>query len=165
VENQVGAEEPCDKESFLNIVMREAKRQLYPSCTKFSRFSLVVRLLHMKSLYRISNSAFSAHMKLLGDAFSEFNTLPKSYYEAKGILKEMGLGYESIHVCYNNCVLFRKEYKKHDNCPVYGLSRWKDAERKKIPKKVLWYFPLAPRLKRMFSTKEASKAVQWHKLK
>lgn len=165
VENQVGAEEPRDKESFLNIVMREAKRQLYPGCTKFSRFSFVVRLLHMKSLYRISNSAFSAHMKLLADAFPECNTLPKSYDEAKGILKEMGLGYESIHVCYNNCVLFRKEYEKHDNCSVCGLSRWKDAERKKIPQKVLRHFPLAPRLKRMFSTKEASEAAQWHKLK
>nr|CAH67329.1 OSIGBa0102I15.9 [Oryza sativa] len=116
VENQVGAEEPRDKESFLNIVLREAKRQLYPGCTKFSRFSFVVRLLHMKSLYRISNSAFSAHMKLLADAFPECNTLPKSYDEAKVLLKEMGLGYESIHVCYNNCVLFRKEYEKHDNC-------------------------------------------------
>jgi hypothetical protein len=165
VENQVGSEEPCDKESFLKIVMREAKRQLYPGCTKFSRFSFVVRLLHMKSLYRISNSAFSAHMKLLVEAFPEFNTLPKSYDEAKSILKELGLGYESIHVCYNNCVLFRKKYAKDDNCPVCGLSRWKDAERKKIPQKVLRHFPLAPRLKRMFSTKEVSEAAQWHKLK
>jgi len=165
VENEVGAKEPCDKESFLKTVMREAKRQLYPGCSKFSRFSLVVRLLHMKSLYRISNSAFTAHMKVLADAFPEHNTLPKSYDEAKGILKELGLGYESIHMCYNNCVLFRKEYDKHDNCPVCGLSRWKDAERKKIPQKVLRHFPLAPRLKRMFSTKEASEAAQWHKLK
>jgi len=165
VENEVGAEEPCDKESFLKTVMREAKRQLYPGCSKFSRFSLVVRLLHMKSLYRISNSAFTAHMKVLADAFPEHNTLPKSYDEAKGILKELGLGYESIHVCYNNCVLFRKEYDKHDNCPVCGLLRWKDVERKKIPQKVLRHFPLAPRLKRMFSTKEASEVAQWHKLK
>jgi len=51
----------------------------------------------MKSLYRISNSAFTAHMKVLADAFPEHNTLPKSYDEAKGILKELGLGYESIH--------------------------------------------------------------------
>jgi hypothetical protein len=56
VENQVGAEEPRDKGSFLKIVMREEKHQLSPGCTKFSRFSFVVRLLHMKSLYRISNS-------------------------------------------------------------------------------------------------------------
>jgi hypothetical protein len=69
----------------------------------------------MKSLNRISNSAFTAILKLLA--------------EAKKFLKELGLGYESIHVCYNNCVLFRKGYAKHDNCPVCGLSRWKDPER------------------------------------
>jgi len=78
----------------------------------------VVRLLHIKSLYRISNSTFSAHMKLLAEASPECNTFPKSYDEAKSILKELGLGYESIHVCYNNCVLFRKKYANYDNCSV-----------------------------------------------
>jgi len=136
--------------------MREAKRQLYLGCTKFSRFSFVVKLLHMKSFYRISNSAFSAVMKLSPEAFPECNTLPKSYDEAKTLVKELGLGYDSIHVCYNNCVLCRKEYANHNNCPVCDLSRWKDPERKKIPQKVLRHFPLAPRLRRMFATKEAS---------
>ena len=145
--------------------MREAKCQLYPGCTKFSRFSFVVKLLHMKSFYRISNSAFSAVMKLLAEAFLECNTLPKSYEEAKRIVKELGLGYDSTHVCYNNCVLFRKEYANHNNCPVYGLSRWKDLERKKIPQKVLRHFSLAPRLRRMFATKEATEEAQWQKLK
>jgi hypothetical protein len=68
--------------------MREAKRQLYPGCSKFSMFSFVVNLLHMKSLYRISNSAFSAILMLLAEAFPEGNALPKSYNEAKNLLKE-----------------------------------------------------------------------------
>ena len=154
-ENEDGDAEPHDKDSFLKIVMKEAKRQLYPGCTKFSKFAFVVKLLHMKSLYRISNSAFSAILKLLAEAFPEQNILPKSYNEAKNLLKELGLGYESIHVCYNNCVLFRKGYAHLDKCPVCGMSRWKDEERKKIPQKVLRHFPLAPRLKRIFATKEA----------
>lgn len=136
VENQDGDgdgdAEPHDKDSFLKVVMKEAKRQLYPGCTKFSRFSFVVMLVHMKSLYRISNSAFSAILKLLAEALPDCNTLPKSYSEEKNLLKELGLGYNSIHVCFNNCVLFRKDYTKHDNCPVCVLSRWKDPERKKI---------------------------------
>jgi hypothetical protein len=112
----------------------------------------------MKALYRISNSGFTAILKLLVDeALLEINTLPKSYSEAKSILKELGLGYESIHVCYKNCVLFRgKDYGELDNCPVCKLSKWKDPERKKIPQKLLRHFPLAPRLKRMFATKELS---------
>jgi hypothetical protein len=145
--------------------MKEAKGQLYHGCSKFSRFSYIVKLLHMKSLYRISNSVFSAIVKLLAEAFSECNTLPKSYNEANNILKELGIGYDSIHVCFNNCVLFMKQYAKLDDCPICGLSRWKDPERTKIPQKVLWHFSLAPRLKRMFMTKEASKSAQWHNVK
>jgi hypothetical protein len=117
--------------------MKEAKRQLYPGCSKFSRFSFVVKLLHMKSLYRISNSTFSTIVKLLAEAFPECNTLPKSYNEAKNLLKELDLGYDSIHVCFNNCVLFRKQYAQLDDCPICCLSRWKDPERKKITQKVL----------------------------
>ena len=78
-ENLEADAEPDKQDSFFKIAMREAKRQLYPGCTKFSRFSFVVKLLHMKSLYRISNSAFSAVMKLLAEAFPEWNSLPKSY--------------------------------------------------------------------------------------
>jgi hypothetical protein len=37
----------------------------------------VVKLLNMKSLYRISNSTFSAIVNLLAEEFLECNTLPK----------------------------------------------------------------------------------------
>jgi hypothetical protein len=65
----------------------------------------VVKLLHKKSLYRISDPAFSTILMLLAEAFLECNTLPKSYNEAKNILKKLGLGYDSIHMCFNNCVV------------------------------------------------------------
>ena len=125
----------------------------------------MVKLLHLKSYHRIPNRAFTEILKLLAEAFPEPNTLPKSYKEAKNLLKELGLGYESIHVCFNNCILFRKQYANHDNCPVCGLSRWKDPARKKIPQKVLRHFPLVPRLKRMFLSKKGAEEAQWHELK
>jgi hypothetical protein len=49
------------KSHFFKTVMKEAKCQLYLGCTKFSRFSSMIKLLHMKSLYRISNSVFSQY--------------------------------------------------------------------------------------------------------
>ena len=158
-------ENPSEHELFLKSVMKEAKQQLYHGCTKFSRFSFVVKLLHLKSYHRITNSAFTDILKILAEAFPEPNTLPKSYEEAKNLLKELGLGYVSIHVCFNNCILFRKQYANHDNCPVCGLSRWKDPARKKIPQKVLRHFPLVPRLKRMFLSKKGAEEAQWHELK
>lgn len=78
----------------------------------------------------------------------------------------MGLGYDSIHVCPNNCILFQNEYAKNDYCPVCDASRWKDVdERKQVPQKVLRHFPLIQRLKRMFASKKITEEAQWHKLK
>jgi hypothetical protein len=149
-----------DDDSFLTNLMKEAKWKLYPGCTKFSKFSFVVKLLHMKSFYRISNTAFSLILKLMAEAFPTLNTVPKLYDDATKFLRRLGLGYDSIHVCLNNCVLFRKQYAELDHCPFCETSRWKDPERKRIPQKVMRHFPLAPRLQRMFVSKEAAEEAQ-----
>ena len=78
----------------------------------------------------------------------------------------MGLGYQSIHVCKNDCSLFWNENSAKETCPVYSESRWKlQADRqsgKNVPHKVLRYFPLGPRLKHLFATSKTVKLMQWH---
>ena len=111
--------------SMFAALLEEMKHELYPGAP-YTRFSFLVKLLHIKSFYRISNVAFTAILKLLSAAFPDCS-LPASYHEAKNVINALGLGYDSIHVCPNNCVLFRKEYAKHDECLVCGASRWKDS--------------------------------------
>jgi len=54
-------------------------------------------------------------------------------------------------------MLFRKDLVNLDNCPKCKESRWVDADgAKQLPKKVLRYFPLIPRLKKMFANKATS---------
>jgi hypothetical protein len=152
------------KKSMFAIILEEMKQELHPG-GQSTRFSFVVKLLHIKSFYRISNAAFTALMKLLSSEFPNCS-IPATYEEAKRLIRALGLGYNSIHVCPNNCVLFRKELAEKDVCPVCGASRWKDNDgRMKIPEKVLRHFPLIPRLKRIFSSKKMSEEAQWHKLK
>ena len=121
------SEEGTGKSMFA-VVLDEMKQTLHPG-SPFTKFSFVVRLLHIKSFYRISNVAFNAIVKLLSLLFPQCS-LPASYNEAKKLIRVLGLGYESIHVCRNNCVLFRKDYAKKDECPVCEESRWKDGEGK-----------------------------------
>ena len=145
-------------------LIEEAKRAASDGGT-LSRFSFTVKLLHAKSFYRISNVAFNAILRILSLQYPN-SSIPKSYEEALGIIGRLGLGYDSIHVCPNNCVLFRKEHAKLNNCPKCNASRWRDGDgRRKIPEKVLRHFPLIPRLQRMFISKKQSEEVQWHKLK
>jgi len=117
------------EKSMFAAVLEEIKKELHPG-SDHSRFSFVVKLLHIKSFYRISNVAFNAILKLLSSAFPACS-IPTSYHEAKKLIRALGLGYVSIHVCPNNSVLFRKELEKEDKCPVCDASRWKDGDRKK----------------------------------
>jgi hypothetical protein len=149
---------------MFSVLLEEMKQELYPG-GPCKRFSFVVKLLHIKSFYRIPNVAFTTFLKLLSSAFPHCS-IPTTYEEAKRLIRALGLGYNSIHVCPNNCVLFRNNLEKDDVCPVCSASRWKVNDgKKKIPEKVLRHFPLIPRLKRIFSSKKRSEEVQWHKMK
>lgn len=98
--------------------------------------------------------------------------LPKTFVQAKKIVGKLGLSYVRIHACEKDCQLYRKEKANDDFCSVCGTSRWKNKpdkttltkkERKKaIPRKVLRYFPIKPRLTLLFRHKETAKAFRWH---
>ena len=155
------AEADGEKPSF-GRVLEDAKKLLSPG-SRHSKLSFMVRMLYMKSRYRISNTGFTAMMKLMSNGYPSSES-PKSYDEAKTYLKELGLAYENIHVCKNNCVLFRKKNAELNVCPVCKESRWKDESgTKRVPHKVLRHFPLLPRLKRIYASKRTSEETQWHK--
>jgi len=64
-------------------------------------------------------------LELLSDALLEENTLPKSFYDTKKIISRLGLSYEKIHVCPNECILYRKDLADAEIFPKCNLSRSK----------------------------------------
>nr|GEX28910.1 hypothetical protein [Tanacetum cinerariifolium] len=91
--------------------------------------------------------------------------LPQSYYAIKKTFKMIGLEYRSIHACEHDCCLFRRDDNKDlDFCPVCNTSRRKDSNTpgKKVPKKVLRYFLIIPRLQRLYKSSHTAKEMIWH---
>ena len=100
--------------------------------------------------------------------------LPKEHYEAKKIVRDLSLGYEKIHACPNDCILFWKENVNLEACPCCKVSRWKTNEAsiasknvssnkgKKKAVKILQYFPLKPRLQRLFLSPDLVSFIKWH---
>ena len=68
-------------------------------------------------------------------------------------------------MCKYDCALFWGEHAKVDHCPVCGETRWKvnQVGRKKVPHKVLRYFPIIPHLQRLFISKQWAQMARWHK--
>ncbi|XP_075507405.1 uncharacterized protein LOC142544231 [Primulina tabacum] len=101
-----------------------------------------------------------------GDMLPDNHNLPTKMYDVKKTLSCLALSHEKIHVCSNDCILYKKQYKDCVNCPKCGLSRWKltkkNIVKKGVPAKVLWYFPPIPRFKRMFKSLHTSTNLTWH---
>ena len=117
-------------------------------------------------VYGVKNS-FTSLLEVVHNLLPEDNTLPKSYYKAKKILCPMGVDYQKIHACPNDCILYMHEFQEMSKCPICGTSRYKvkdeeesssDENSNKVPPaKVLWYLPIIPRFKRLFSNEDDAK--------
>lgn len=153
-----------DETECFRQLLKDAQCALYPGC-KMSLLSAIVKLLHLKVLGKWSNKSFNMLLEFLNDILPEGHTLPSTLYGARKLLVEIGLGYEEIDACKNDCALFWKENEKADNCPICKESRWvtNNSRNKLVPHKKLRYFPIKPRLQRLFMSSKIASKMRWHK--
>lgn len=127
----------------------------------------------LKCIHGITESGFRDLLELIREAFPDAH-IPLSFNAAKNIIKDIGLDYQRIHACPNDCMLYWGENEKEDVCKTCGVSRWTLVEKKgavendleklihKVPAKLMRYFPLKPWLQRMFMSKDYSELMVWH---
>ncbi|XP_020257510.1 uncharacterized protein LOC109834036 isoform X2 [Asparagus officinalis] len=158
-------------------LLEDSEKDLYEGCTEYSRFSFMLKLLHIKTLSGMSDNYFEMLLDLLRTVIpGGVNSIPQTTYQAEKIVAALGLDYNKIDACPNDCILYHKANKDLQECPACGVSRWKqrtnssirittetEITQKKIPAKVLRHFPLAPRLRRLYMNKETAKNMRWHK--
>nr|AAC97237.1 putative TNP2-like transposon protein [Arabidopsis thaliana] len=163
---EIAEDEDIREDEFL-AKLADAEIPLYPSCLNHSKLSAIVTLFRIKTKNGWSDKSFNELLGTLPEMLPADNVLHTSLYEVKKFLRSFDMGYEKIHACVNDCCLFRKRYKNLENCPKCNASRWKSnmqtGEAKKgVPQKVLRYFPIIPRFKRMFRSEEMAKDLRWH---
>ncbi|CAL9086105.1 unnamed protein product, partial [Musa textilis] len=138
-------------------LISDAGKELYLGCSSFSKlFIFIVRLFHLKCFYGCSNKLFNVIFELLNLALPLGVGLPKSTYETKKFIGDLGLGYRKFMlVLIMVYCSTRKQKKKNDeSCCKCGACRWELNQRcvdnnaknkwKKQPSKVVRYFQLIP---------------------
>ena len=118
-----------------------------------------LELLQWKPSNDLSDKGFKKLLKLIKKLLPEGNTVPETMYKARKVVCPLGLEAQKIHTCSNDCILYRgEEYENLDACSVCNACRYKiprddpgDVEgvciKKRMPAKVMLYFPLIPCLK------------------
>jgi hypothetical protein len=112
--------------------------------------------LEMKSSNGLLDKGFNYLFSLLQKFLLSPNGLPENTYQ----ICPMRLEVKKFHACPNDCILYRGKYKDLGVCPVCSASRYKypdsatsmkgDCNKRPLAK-IVWYFPIIPRLKRMFA--------------
>ena len=106
-------------------IENDSKKPLYSGCTTFTRLAAVLALVNLKTRFCWNDKSFTELLVLLKKLIPEDNTLPKNQYEAKKILCPVGMEYQKIHACSNDCILYRNQFAKMRNCPTCGVSCYK----------------------------------------
>ncbi|XP_074342735.1 uncharacterized protein LOC141680398 [Apium graveolens] len=126
----------------------------------------MLKLHNWKSRFGISDAAFTELMSSLGSFLPTGHVLPVNAYEEKKNLSALGLDYIKFHVCPNDWILYRGIYSESYKCPKCNLSRWKLGKdgrvRTNIPAKVVWFFPIIPRFKRLFKSASTAEIMTCH---
>jgi hypothetical protein len=95
-------------------LLKDSEESLHEH-TDVSILAFVTRLMAIKSKYLFSNNFYNETLKLFGDVLPKPNKLPKYMYHSKTINKGLGMDYEKIDVCRNNCMFSMKEHAREKN--------------------------------------------------
>ena len=147
------------------ILEESATTPLFPG-SGLTQLGGTLLLLNSLRTHNASNQLVNEIFGILSKSLlPKVNSLPKNEYQASKVLKQLGLGYETIHCCPGpkTCILFRgPDYKELSQCPKCHAERYKMVGKSKVPAKVLRWFPLIPRLQRMYSTPLQASYMTWH---
>ena len=111
--------------SYYEKLQTDSKMPLYLGCTTFTRLLAVLSLVNLKARFGWSDKSFTKLISLLNTMLPEDSNFPKSHYEAKKILCPVGMEYQKIHACPNDCILYRNEFVEMCNCTTCGVSCYK----------------------------------------
>ena len=139
----------------------DAVTPLYEGCRpQDTRLKVTLEAMEMKARHKWTDASFDESMEFWHDRLPKGNTCPTSIEEAKKIVCPLDLPHVRYHACINDCIIYRGEDAERTTCPVCGQARYKKG--KKAPRKVVWYFPITPRLQRYFVEAKEAKLMRWH---
>ena len=84
----------------------------------------MLELLRLKASTRLFDKSFSDLLSLLANILLKSNSLLTTTYQEKNPIYPLSLDVKKIHVCLNHCILYHKEYKSLDRCPVCNVSQY-----------------------------------------
>jgi len=158
-------EEPNADAAKCFDLLKDSDEPLWDGCTNYSKLSAVAQVFFIKSDHGLSEAGYEKIIKWARCILHEGNSLKENFYAAKSMMKPLGLGYQKIDMCSNFCLLYYLENTELTECMTCGHSHYKPRigrGKTLVAYKILKYFPITPRLQRLFMSPRTAEHMTWH---
>ena len=158
-------EEPnLDAARFFDL-LKDSDEPLWNGYMNHNKLSTVAQVFTIKLDHGLSEAGYDKIIEWAISILPEGNRLKENFYAAKSMMKPLGLGYQKIDMCPNFCMLYYLENAKLAKCMTCGHSRYKPRTgrgKTLVAYKKLRYFPITPRLQRLFMSPRTVEHITWH---
>ncbi|KAK2383561.1 hypothetical protein QL285_070997 [Trifolium repens] len=161
------SEVPNEKaQQFYNKLI-SANQPIYEGAAE-SKLSISVKLLAAMSNWHVPQKCIDHFAQMLVDVCPTKQCLLQNHYQATKLVSTLGLEVEKIDCCTNGCLLYYKEDIHLTECRVCQAPRYVPRRKgmgnhKDVPQKRMFYFPIIPRLQRLYASKESASQMRWHR--
>ncbi|XP_075521479.1 uncharacterized protein LOC142554695 [Primulina tabacum] len=169
----IGPEVPESPNSYIKSLyecIKSAEKEIWEGNPHgHSVLSVLARLLKMKHEHNMSERNYNDMCQLMSELCPSDSYVPDSFYATKKIIKDLGLPVEKIDACKNNCMIYWGVDDVLTKCKIcehprykHSRSRSQNPQKKRIPYKLMYYFPITPRLQRLYASKAIASHMRWH---
>ncbi|XP_057999061.1 uncharacterized protein LOC131177905 [Hevea brasiliensis] len=146
-------------------MLNAAEEELWPGCERHSQLSAVARMLNIKSEHHLSEKCYDAIVNFISEILPDDNQFIDSFYKTKKLIRGLGQPVEKIDCCKLGCMIYWGEDINLTECKFCGQTRYKSqcgTEKERVPCKKMYYFPLTPRLQRLYASEATAAHMRWH---
>ena len=106
-------------------MLRDTDELLWSGCETHIVLSVVLELLNLKMKFNMMVNCYDRMVVIIKKILLKYEKLVGSFYASKKMMKMLGMGYEKIDACRNDCMLFCKKDQSKSSCDVCSESRFK----------------------------------------
>jgi len=146
-------------------ILKDFDELLRDGYTNHSKLSIIAQVFTIKSNHRLSEASYDIIVEWIGSILLEGNRLKENFYGVKAMMKPLSLGYQKINIFLNFCMLYYLENTDLTKYRTYRHAHYKPRTSKGrtlVIYKKLRYFPITPKLQRLFISPKTLKYMTLH---
>ncbi|CAH9132998.1 unnamed protein product [Cuscuta epithymum] len=159
-------DDPTPMAESIHEMLEMTSQPCFDGCP-MTELSAMTEILNLKTEMDLSEAATDRIIQLVNRFFPTHipNRPIQNFKKIKRKLSLLGMKHQSIDCCPNGCMIYWKADNELMECKFCSSARYmiNNQSNTSIPLSRMEYFPITPRLQRLYASETTAEKMRWHK--